>query len=331
MQIRLPTAAIVLLCILAIAGGGYLIWTFAHPGLPDGIAVANGRLEAEQIQVSTKTPGRVMEVLVEEGDFVQAGHVVARMDTRSTDAQLLQAKAQIANAQRAREEAIAVVAQRDAQRTLYRRQYSRISRVNKAGYASNDQLDQARAQLDAGEAAYQAAIAGVNQAETAIEAAKATAAQIETVLEDAVLVAPRSGRVQYKLVESGEVVAAGTPIVTILDVSDVYMTVFLEAAKAGGVRFGDEARLILDPAPAFVVPATVTFVAADAQFTPKSVETADEREKLMFRVKLTIDKELLKRYAPLVKTGVRGLAYVRFKSGTEWPENLHVRLPDAPR
>ena len=316
---------------VAVVVAGYAWWQWSHPGLPDGIAETNGRIEAEQVQVSAKTPGRVMEVLAEEGDFVKAGAVLAKMDTRDTRAQLLQAQAQLVAAQRAKEEAVAAVVQRDAQRTLYRRQYSRVARLNKSGYASNDQLDQARAQRDAGDAGYNAAVASVNQADASIEAAKAAVQQIQTVLEDAILVAPRSGRVQYKLIQPGEVVGAGTAILTLLDVSDVYMTVFLPAKVAGGIRLGDDARLILDPAPQYVIPAKATFVAADAQFTPKSVETSDEREKLMFRIKLNVDRDLLMRYAAVVKTGVRGVAYVRYKQGVEWPAMLAVKLPDEPR
>lgn len=316
---------------VVIIAAGYVWWRWSHPALPDGITETNGRIEAEQVQIAAKTPGRVMEVLADEGDFVKAGAVLARMDTRDTQAQLLQAQAQLLAAQRSKEEAIAAVAQRDAQRTLYRRQYGRIARLNKSGYASNDQLDQARAQRDAGDAAYEAAVASVNQAAAAIEAAKATVQQIETVLEDAVLVAPRSGRVQYKLIQPGEIVGAGTAILTILDVTDVYMTVFLPAKVAGGVKIGDEARLVLDPVPQYVIPAHVSFVATDAQFTPKSVETADEREKLMFRLKLSIDKDLLSRYEKVVKTGVRGMAYVRYKPGVDWPATLAVKLPDEPR
>lgn len=317
--------------VILIAVAGYAWWQWTHPGLPDGFVETNGRLEAEQVQVAAKTSGRVMEVLAEEGDFVQAGAVLARMDTRDVEAQFLQAKAQLQSANRAKEEAVANVAQREAQRILYRRQFTRVSKLNKSGYASNDQLDQTRAQLDAGEAGYNAAVASVSQADAAIEAAAATVQQIQTVLDDAILVAPRSGRVQYKLIQPGEVVGAGTAILTLLDVTDVYMTVFLPAKVAGGMRMGDDARLVLDPAPQYVVPAKVTFVAADAQFTPKSVETADEREKLMFRVKLNVDPDLLKRYETVVKTGVRGVAYVRYKQGVDWPATLAVKLPDEPR
>ena len=135
---------------------------------------------------------------------------------------------------------------------------------------------------------------------------------------------------QYQLARAGEVVAAGAPIVTILDLTDVYMTLFLPAADAGRLAVGDEARIILDPVPDYVIPANVSFVAADAQFTPKTVETKDERAKLMFRVKLKIDPQVLQQFYTRVKTGVRGLGFVRTKADVEWPADLQVKLPKPP-
>jgi len=85
--------------------------------------------------------------------------------------------------------------------------------------------------------------------------------------------------------------------------------------------------MVLDPFPQYVVPATISFVATDAQFTPKSVETAEEREKLIFRIKLQVDPKVLGKYHNEVKTGVRGIGYVRTDSGVQWPENLAVKLP----
>ena len=154
-----------------------------------------------------------------------------------------------------------------------------------------------------------------------------TASEFEAVIKDLTLVSPRNGRVQYQLARAGEVVAAGAPIVTILDLTDVYMTIFLPAADAGRANIGDEARIILDPIPDVIIPASVSFVAADAQFTPKTVETKDERAKLMFRLKLKIDPRVLEAYYTKVKTGIRGLGFVRTKPDVAWPESLQVNLP----
>ena len=135
---------------------------------------------------------------------------------------------------------------------------------------------------------------------------------------------------QYLLARAGEVVAAGAPIVTILDLTDVYMTIFLPAADAGKLSIGDEARIILDPVPDYVIPAKVSFVAADAQFTPKTVETKDERTKLTFRIKLQVDPTVLQTFYKKVKTGIRGMGFVRTKANVDWPAELQVKLPSAP-
>lgn len=132
---------------------------------------------------------------------------------------------------------------------------------------------------------------------------------------------------QYRLARAGEVVAAGQRILIVLDLNDVYMTIYLPANDAGKLALGDEARTILDPAPEYVFPATISFVAAEAQFTPKSVETPEEREKLMFRFKLQADSEVLDKYHRLVKTGVRGLGFVRTDPKVPWPAEFAVKLP----
>ena len=93
-------------------------------------------------------------------------------------------------------------------------------------------------------------------------------------------------------------------------------------------RVGSEARIVLDAVPDYVVPAKVSFVAAEAQFTPKSVETRSEREKLMFRVRIRIDPQLLRDYRNQVKTGLPGEAYVRLDESIEWPDFLQLTRTD---
>ena len=166
--------------------------------------------------------------------------------------------------------------------------------------------------------------------EAAIEAAQASIERVEVDIADSTLKAPRGGRVLYRLAEPGEVLGAGGKVLTLLDLSDVYMVIFLPATEAGRVPLGAQARLVLDAAPEYVVPAEVSFVAPRAQFTPKQVETRSVRETLAFRVKVRIDPELLARYEDLVKTGVPGVAYVQVRPEAPWPEHLTPRLPPWP-
>ena len=208
--------------------------------------------------------------------------------------------------------------------------FERGQELMKTGHITKQLFEQRKRNYDSAVAAVKSFTSQRDQAQSAIKNSEAEVERIESIIHDLTLVSPRNGRVQYQLARAGEVVAAGAPIVTILDLTDVYMTIFLPAADAGRLTVGDEARIILDPVPDYVVPATVSFVAADAQFTPKTVETKDERAKLMFRVKLKVDPQVLQHYYTRVKTGVRGLGFVRTKADVEWPADLQVKLPKPP-
>jgi HlyD family secretion protein len=261
--------------------------------------------------------------------MVEAGQVVARMDTKSLGAQLRTAQARVRQAQRERDHAVAIVRQRKSECSLAEKQLarSRAMRRRDPGAISQEQIDHDITAVETARAACAAAEAQLANTDAAIEAAAAEVERISADIDDSTLKAPRSGRVLYRLAEPGEVLAAGGKIITVLDLTDVYMTLFLPTDQAGRVSIGAEARIIFDAAPHLVIPATVSFVAPEAQFTPKEVETRDERDKLMFRVKARIDPALLRQHIEKVKTGVPGVAYVRLDGDLPWPEFLHVRLP----
>lgn len=295
--------------------------------MPAGIVKTNGRIEATQIDVASKYAGRLKEVTVNEGDEVTAGQVVGRIESPEYEAQSRAAEANVLKARQALAEAEALIAQRKSDQLLAHTDVERGKDLLAKGYLTKQVFDQRAAKSDVTDAALKAAEAQRDQAQFAIKSAEAEAEQVKAILVDLTLRAPKSGRVQYQVARTGEVVAAGQRILTILDLSDVYMTVYLPAGDAGKLALGDEARIILDPVPQYVIPATISFVAADAQFTPKTVETADEREKLVFRVKLQLDRTLLAKYHKRVKTGVRGLGIVRTSPTAAWPKSLEVKLP----
>ena len=295
--------------------------------MPEGIVKTNGRIEATQVDVSAKYPGRLATLTVDEGDEVTAGQQVATISSPETEAQLRSAQAQVLKTRQAKAEAIALIAQRDSELTFSRTDYERGKTLLQKGDIAQQVVDQRRNRFEAAEAGYVAANAQRDQAESSIKSAEAEVERLQSILVDLVLVSPRSGRVQYRLARAGEVVSAGQRILTVLDLNDVYMTIYLPAEQAGRLTIGDQARTILDPIPQYVLPNTVSFVATEAQFTPKSVETTEEREKLMFRVKLQADPKVLDQYHKSVKTGVRGLAFVRTDPKIGWPAELEVKLP----
>jgi HlyD family secretion protein len=312
---------------LAAGAGGFAWWKLRPAPLPAGFAMSNGRIEATQIDIATKLPGRVQDVLVNEGDFVESGQIVARMDTQVLDAELRQAQAQVSQARNAMVTAQAVVDQRDSELTYAQNSLKRSEELVDRGFVSPQKLDADRTGMLTAKAGLVAARSQVVQSQSAIEAAQASVERIKADLEDSVLKAPRAGRVQYRLAEPGEVLAAGGKVVSMLDLSNVYMTVFLPETAAGRLAIGAPARLVLDVAPQYVVPAKVSFVAAEAQFTPKTVETTAERQKLVFRIKAQIDPDLLRKYRTRVKAGLPGVAYVQLDPNAQWPPNLEVKLP----
>jgi HlyD family secretion protein len=319
------------------------------------IASGNGRIEAVEIDVAARAAGRIEEILVREGEFVTADQVLARMDTRALDAQLRQAEAEVQRAEDAvatarsqlalRESehaaAEATVGLRETELEAARRRAARTVELSQRGAVSEQDADDARtavdsaraglsaarAQVSAAAAAITAARAQVNGAASAQRAAQAAVARVQAEIDDAVLVAPRDGRVQYLVAQQGEVIGAGGRVLNLVDLSDVYISFFLPTAIAGRIALGSEARIILDAAPQYVIPASISFVADVAQFTPRTVETRAEREKLMFRVRARIPPDLLRQHILQVKTGLPGVAYVRVDGGQPWPAELEVRLP----
>jgi HlyD family secretion protein len=308
--------------LLAAGGGGFYWWKHSQSPLPPGISFGNGRLEADEIDIDTKFPGRIAELHAEIGDMVTAGQVVARMDTRDIQQSLEKAQAQVKQAQRAIDEANANLEQQRTQQILAAQELDRTQTLLKTGYATKELFDQRKQAMDAADAGLRAATERVAQAERALEASQHDVGLYTVNIADNDLVAPRVGRIQYRLANIGEVLPAGGKVFTMLDISYVYMDIYLPALEAGKVKVGTDARILLDAYPTSPIPAKVSFLASQAQFTPKTVETQSERDKLMFRVRVRIDPDRSREHAPSVRSGLPGIAYVLTDSTVAWPTNL---------
>lgn len=316
---------LVTVLILAALGAAYAAWRLRTPELPQGVAFGNGRLEATEVDVATKVGGRLATLTPHEGDRVEKGQIVATLDAEDIAAQLRAAEAQVRQAQEATRETREGVRKADADVSLARMTLNRSQELVQKGFITGDKLDRDRSALQSSDASLAGARVRVTQAQAAVEAAVARGQSLSATVNDTSLKAPISARVLYRLAEPGEVKAAGAKVLTLLDLSDVYMTIFLPTAEAGKVAIGSPARIVLDALPDQVLPATVTFVAPRAQFTPKEVETRSEREKLMFRVKVRVDAAWLAQHQEVTKGGMPGMAYVRTDATREWPARLQLR------
>ena len=349
--------ALAIVCAIGLAFFGYrTLKENARNNIP-GIAHGNGRLEATEVDIATKLAGRIDSIMVNDGDMVKKGQVVALMQTNVLSAELEQAKAKyqqsITAAASAKakievkigelEAAKAVVKQKESNAHNAKKRYERAQQMLKTQAISKQAFDNdetiylsAEAELAAARASVKQAEAEVNSAradaagaEANIQAMKADIARIQADLDDCKLISPINGRVQYRIAETGEVLSSGGRVLNLVDLTDVYMTFFLPEGTAGKVKIGADARILLDAIPDTPIPAKVSFVASVAQFTPKTVETQHEREKLMFRVKVRIAPELLKKYIEYVKTGIPGVAYVKINPEAQWPEFLKTKAEKA--
>ena len=313
----------------------------------------NGRIEATEIDIATKLPGRIEKILVNEGDYVEKLQLLAVMQTSTLEAEREEARAQLQKAITDKNGAFAQVALRESDKKVAQafvreqsskldaaqRRYKRSNTLVGKGAVPVEEFDNdettlngalaavasAKAQVEVNQSAIDAAKADVNGKKAYIKAAEAKISRIEVDIADCYLKAPQAGRIQYRVAQPGEVIGAGGKLLNLVDLSDVYMTFYLPETAAGKVALNGDARIVLDASPTSVIPAKISFLASVAQFTPKTVETQVERQKLMFRVKAQIPKEFLQKHLDLVKTGVPGVTWVRLDPSAEWPDSLALK------
>jgi HlyD family secretion protein len=312
--------------LLAVVLVGLRYWQVRRSALPSGIASGNGRLEARLVDVVAKEPLRVKEILVDEGALVSPNQVLVQLDTSTLDAELAQAEASVAAAQEHMAVSQAAIVKQRSEIQLAEIEVKRSTNLVAQGAGSQRELDVRRTRLETTKATLGEAEAALRTAREQVEVARANVATVQTRIDDATLKAPITGRVLYRLAEPGEVLAAGGKALTLVNLDDVYMEIFLPSAEAAKAQIGADARITLDFDQTRAIPAYVSFVSPQAQFTPKQVETLTEREKLMFRVKLQVPRELAAQYIERIKTGVRGVGYVKLDPNVAWPARLQKLL-----
>jgi len=286
--------------------------------LPAGIAYGNGRLEATEVDIATKTPGRLAEVLADEGDLIEEGRIVARMDTTALEAQLRQAAAEVTRLRQARLTAISRVEGARLRLELADKELKRSKSLYDRGVMPEQQYDRDRLAQQTLKVEYEAAKSSVAEIEAAIVSAVAQTERLRADISDCMLKCPINGPVLIRLAEPGEVLPVGGKVLTIVNVQDIYMNVFLSERLAGMVPLGTDAKVVLDAIPDRSFAARVAYVSEKAQFTPKEVEAVEERQKLVFRVTVSLSEY----DDPRLKPGMPGVAYIRMDPAVDWPERL---------
>lgn len=257
----------------------------------------------------------------------EADAAAAKAQIQKCEGNLLLAKQQFERTEKLVPKGVATKEEFDQRVAQKNSAQSELETAKSRSSAAEAALDTAKSNLTSTEATLQAAKSRRLSAEKTIDANVADVKRIQTQIDDSTLKSSVAARVLYRLAEPGEVLSAGGKALTLIDLSDIYMTIFLPSQQATRISIGDEARVTLDAVPGYAARTHVTFVSPEAQFTPKQVETRSERDKLMFKVKLTVPAEAVKAHIEKIKTGIRGEGYVRLDPQIPWPDFLERRLP----
>ena len=318
-----------LFILLIIAGLAYAAyWYNRVEPLPEGIVSGNGRLELNRIDVASLYPGRVQEIKVQEGEAVQKNQVLVVLSSEQSDSQLASAQAAKLRLEETVSRAQAEVAAREQQLKLAQMELNNAVSLRRDNLVSQVEVNRRQAARDAERAAVAAAKAGQAEAQAGVTQAQAQVDAASSAHQDLLITAPLDARVEYRIAEIANVIASGSKVITLVDPLDITMNVFLPTHSMAPLELCAEARIILDGIDA-VWPAHVEFISAQAQFTPKHVETANEREKLMYKVKLRVPVDVVREHTKLLKGGLTGMAYVRINQQTNWPEQWQVKLPTS--
>jgi HlyD family secretion protein len=338
--------------LLAVAGAGVIAWWGLVRGRGGGeLLAANGTIEATEVEVSSKLPGRIAELLVKEGDTVQAGQVVARLDTSEIEAEVAQQQATLARAEaqlkellagsRAEEiqEARANLQQAEDNLKLAKDDWDRFDNLFKEGAVSAQERDRAKnkvevaaSQVKAARERYQMIRIGprpevIEAARHERDRAKAALGTAQVRLRDSTILAPLAGIVMTKRAEQGEIVNPGFPIVVLIDPDDLWLRVYIPESEIGLVKLGQLASIAVDSFPKRKFEGKVTEISPKAEFTPRTVQTKKERVNLVFGVKIALDnrERLLKPGMPADAEIIVGERARR----TSGRPRIHARMPDV--
>lgn len=304
---------IIIPAVLVIIGVAVWIFYFKNDQTPVQNSIrVSGNIEITDVAVSFKIPGRVEKRLVSEGEMVKAGQVVARLDNQDLSQEVAQRRAQVGAAgalltelktgsrpeEIAQAEAVLARAQAEGDRT--RLEFERQKKLHDREVISTREFDQAKTSYEGAEARIREAREGltlvrkgprrekIDQAKASLDQARQAQALAETRMGYSVLLSPFSGLVLSDNIEPGEFVSSGTPVITIGDLSRLYLRAYINETDLGRVKVGQKVRVTSDTYPDKAYEGKITFIASQAEFTPKNVQTQKERVKLVYRIKVDL-------------------------------------------
>ena len=307
------TGLIIMFGVLAVMAGGYLYVRTTANQSADSTLLISGNIEAHESVVSFKVQGRIVALPIEEGQYVKQGDLLARLDdddyrqqvgvdeatvrTREAELELALAGSRVQEIQAAKQTLLDAQADLELKQKDFRRRQALLAEQG----VSREDVDSAASQLKRAQATYERVkqthdqiVEGTRKEEISVRRANLQLArealQMSRVkLAYTVLSAPVSGVVLVRQAELGEVVAPGTPVVTIADVDHLWLRGYVNETDLGRIQWGQSATVRTDTFPDKTYQGRVSFISSQAEFTPKSVETHKERVTLVYRIKIDLD------------------------------------------
>jgi HlyD family secretion protein len=348
--------------LIVIAFLSWFIRSQLQEKIPDGLLIASGRIEGREVTISPKIQGRLKSLLVDEGDMVKKGQLLAEIVSDQLDARYMNAKENVALLKAQVEQASAdqsftekntaasiiaaeaavnaAKAQLQKARSVlekYKNDYERYTSLFKEQLVSASDYDRIRMQYDSSLADVDAAEKELKRAEANLKSAQASRDLVEVKrkqlksaeanyraaiarmdeiyadLQETRIYAPSNGTILSRPVENGEIVNPGTPLYVMVDMAGLYVKVYIPEPDIGKLRLGNDARIYVDAFPARAFNARITKIYEQAEFTPKAVETKEERVKLVFGVELSVENP-----EGILKPGMPADAVIRWKEGVQW-------------
>ena len=276
-------------------------WIFLRTiPLPDGLIQANGRIEGDHYTVAGKIPEKIVELKAREGDSVDKGQVLARLDDSQINAKVVQAEKGVIAAD-------AQCSAAEASELQSRREKIRLQDLLKDNTTSKQEAERAVLIWQVDKDLLVAAEAKCGMAQAVLQ-------EMQSIQDDLIIRAPASGIITTRIVDEGEVVAAGSPLFDIVDLDRLYLKVYVPENQIGKVRLGLLAQIYTDAFPDRPFAATVRYISSRAEFTPKEVQTPDERVKLVYAVRLYLDENPDHRLTP----GLPADAVIRWQEDVQW-------------
>ena len=325
---RLEPALLLLGLAIAVGAAGYGFWDHFEATAPIGVISGAGRIEASEFDIATKVPGRVSDLLVDEGVVVTADQVLAHIDTTDLEALLERDETRLHDLQKAIEKALPQMTRTRARLENEKQHFEQTSGLPRKGRSTSKSLDQQRRAMNRAGADLIVTKAKFDETEAKLDAAKRVVERDRIDIADGAILAPRAGRILHRIVNIGDPLPLGAKVFTMFDTASLHMDVYLAAAEAAKLEVGMGASIVLDTTPKLSIPATVSSLGIEARMTPPQIANKGPGDTPLVRVRLHVDDARLEADTASVRTGSPGVAYIRLDPKAAWPPPLPGNPPN---